>query len=360
MAVADKDAKGRKSQSIQTIDDSGFAKRYELGAEVMPSSNHGMEIKHAKRHSDQQSVVVKLRCKAHCFQSREEEQEWRRGAEFMLNLPHNVGVARIFEVLEDSRAFYIVMEKADGIDLFELILLAKGRSFNANAVREILYEVLQALTHLHEHNGIHRDLKLENIIIGASGLGPKSVKLIDFDTVAEWTPTNPPGIEVLGTDQYIAQEGYKGQYSPLTDVFAVGVIGYRLIVGRFPFQDEIFDDKPGENWVGSPKMEEISSKLKQQKVNFNYPVFNENPQVANLLSSMLQHNPHHRPTAKKALEHEWMADSSNKPSSSVVSLEDAWPLKARRIDFGLLGHAEVSCLPFLHHMIILPLISFFH
>merc|ERR1719321_3058 len=329
----------------------------------MPSSNHGMEIKYAKRHSDQQSVVVKLRHKPHCFQSREEEQEWRRGVDFMLNLPHNIGVARIFEVLEDSRAFYIVMEKADGMDLFELILLAKGRSFTVNAVREILYEVLQALAHLHEHNVIHRDLKLENVVIGGSGFGPKSVKLIDFDTVAEWTPTNPPAIEVLGTDQYIAQEAYKGQYSPLTDVFAIGVIGYRLIVGRFPFQGEIFDDKPGENWAGSPKMEEIRSKLKEQKVNFNHSVFKENSQVAALLSSMLQHDPRHRPTAKEALEYEWMAnkpDSSNKPISSVVSLEDAWPLKARRIGFGFLGHAEVSCLPFLHHMIILPLISMFH
>jgi serine/threonine protein kinase len=258
------------------------------------------------------------------------------------------------------------MEKAGGLDLFEFI--ARERTFSVNAVRKILKKVLQALAHLHEHDGIHKDLKLENIVIDASGMGsvkkstwsPKSVKLIDFDTVAEWKPMNPPSRDVLGTDQYISQEAYKGHYSPLSDVFAIGVVGYRMITGRFPFRGEIFNDQPGENWVGCPKMEEIRSKLKQQKVNFCDPVFYENPQMAELLSKMLHHDELRRPTAKQALEFEWM---KSRPATSVVPNQDAGPLKAKKLGFGLLGSMEASCLPFLElkpHAFILPLISVFH
>merc|ERR1719247_2602027 len=90
---------------------------------------------------------------------------------------------------------------------------------------------------------------------------PTQVKVIDFDTLDQWTPAAGVAKDVVGTDQYIAQEAYAGKYSPLSDVFAVGVIAYRLLCGRFPFHAELFDDEPGENWVGSPKMDEIRSKL---------------------------------------------------------------------------------------------------
>merc|ERR1719316_600405 len=76
-------------------------------------------------------------------------------------------------------------------------------------------------------------------------VSPTAVKVIDFDTLDQWTPTSPGGREVVGTDQYIAQEAYAGKYSPLSDVFAVGVIAYRLLSGRFPFHSQLFNDEPG-------------------------------------------------------------------------------------------------------------------
>ncbi|CAE7885348.1 CRK6, partial [Symbiodinium microadriaticum] len=87
------------------------------------------------------------------------------------------------------------------------------------------------------------------------------VKLIDFDTVEEWNSTGPKSKHVLGTDQYIAPEAYEGKYSPASDIFAVGVIAYKILTGSFPYNGRLFDDKPGENWVGSPKMKEIRQKL---------------------------------------------------------------------------------------------------
>merc|ERR1712080_649673 len=90
---------------------------------------------------------------------------------------------------------------------------------------------------------------------------PTSVKVIDFDTFDE-SPCSRISRVVVGTNQYIAQEAYAGKYSPRSDVFAAGVIAYVLLSDRWPFNHEIFDDKPGENWTGSPKMLEIREKLK--------------------------------------------------------------------------------------------------
>ena len=48
---------------------------------------------------------------------------------------------------------------------------------------------------------------------------------------------------------------------------------YKVIDTRFPFKDKIFDDKEGENYVGSPKMKAIQRRLKYAKVNFRCEVW---------------------------------------------------------------------------------------
>lgn len=313
-----------EKKCIQVVSDNVFAEKYVLGAQLAPSAHRAMEIRHATRKSDQQRVVVKLRIKPRCFESRQEEKEWRDGTDFMLNLPRSNSISNIIEVLEDSRAFYIVTEMAAGQDLFEW--LGGGEVFSVNAAREILHALLEGLKHLHQSNGIHKDLKLENVVVDGEGDGidnyswtVKSVKLIDFDTVERWTLESPNAKDVSGTDGYIAPESYNGEFSPKSDIFAVGVIGYGLLTGRFPFNEAIFDDKPGENWVGCPKMKEIREAVMRQTVNFNYPVFKENPLAADLLRSMLEYRKEKRYTAHEALLSEWMC---NRTDFNFFSMEE--------------------------------------
>merc|ERR1712178_215794 len=97
------------------------------------------------------------------------------------------------------------------------------------------------------------------------------VKLIDFDTVQDWEPTSPKSRDVLGTDGYIAPEAYGGEYSPASDIYCVGVIMYKLLTRKFPSRADIFDDQPGENWVGSPAMKRIRERLKTEKMAFSRP-----------------------------------------------------------------------------------------
>jgi hypothetical protein len=299
-------------KAIKRID--SFRDLYTLGEEVMPSSNTGMEVIFAKRKSDNAEMVIKTREKSSSFISKEEESDWRKSTEMILNLPKSESIAQIYEVLEDSRTYYVIMEKVHGMDLFEL-LNSEGRQSTLEA-KVILRQLLTAVNDLHLRGCIHKDIKLENVM--ADRLTPKTaksrqvrwdephspttVKLIDFDTVETFSETTLAK-SVVGTDQYIAPEAYVGHYSPASDIFSVGVIAYRLISGRFPFKEAMFDDEPGENWVGSPKMKVIHDRLMHFKINFRQPPWPTEPEARELVEWMLSSVEKGRPTAQQCLDH---------------------------------------------------------
>jgi len=303
-----------KHTTIQLLDDGVFQQKYTIGDKVMDSVHRHMEIRYATRKVDGFKVVVKLRFKPGCFHGKTEEREWRTSTEFMLSLPPCEGVAQLFEVCEDNKAFYIVTELAKGMDLFEV--LHSKVHFDMDGVREVMKPMLEAIAHFHENGCIHKDLKLENVVVDVGNgrikgenWSPKSVKIIDFDTVEEWTPASPKAKDVLGTDQYIAQESYDGTYSPSSDIFALGVIMYKLATGKFPFKDEIFDDEAGQNYVGHPKMTQIRNRLKMAKINWGQECFVKNPALADLCARMLAFEVTDRPSAKDALKSDFFASS---------------------------------------------------
>jgi len=312
---------------------SKLSDRYVLGQEVMPSCHRGMQVLYGKSRANGTEVVIKVRAKKHSFKDNE-EKEWRISTQFMLNLPRSGNIAQIYEVLEDVENYYVVMEKCPGQDLFES--LHSQDKLSIEECKDVISQILTALADLHERGLVHKDLKLENVMLDrtpstsksiskvwgdpdSGSNSPLTVKLVDFDTVEEHIPQTPKKAkDVLGTDQYIAQEAYAGNYSPASDIFAVGVIAYRLLAGRFPFDPRMFNDQPGENWVGSPKMKEIREKLCRYKVNYDVRVFQKDQQACELVKSMLATRESDRPSAKEALNHMWFVTKSS-PRSSTTS-----------------------------------------
>jgi hypothetical protein len=287
---------------------------FDLQSQLTPSN---ATVYKAQRKSDGLDVVVKTREKHHWRKNnkRQEEQEWRRSADMLLNLPKSDSIANVYAVYEDEHCYYVVMEKVHGLDLFEV--LHSNVRISAEETNAILQRLLEAVLDLHSKGCIHKDLKLENVMLDSpilernpwsrsepSGVADLKVKIIDFDTLEPFSP-KAKAKRVVGTDQYIAQEAYAGHYSPASDVFSVGVIAYRLIAGALPFTDFKFDDCAGENWVGSPKMQDIQDRLKQFEVNFDAYPWTTQPLAKELVSWMLQNNEADRPTAEQALQHEF-------------------------------------------------------
>mmetsp|Transcript_71185 Transcript_71185/g.153499 ORF Transcript_71185/g.153499 Transcript_71185/m.153499 type:complete len:398 (+) Transcript_71185:130-1323(+) len=300
-------ANGKDMRSIEKTD--SFSREYALGKEVMPSVHPGMEIRFATRLADKFEVVIKVRRKSNSFGNSQEEKEWRQSAEFMLNLPRSGQIAQIYCVLEDKDAYYVVMEKVGGSDLFEM-LDAEGL-LPIEEAKAVVRQLLKGVAALHEEGCIHKDLKLENVMVHRNKINAEEpvVKLIDFDTVEHYDPATPkPSRHVTGTDQYISPEAYAGVYSPASDIFAVGVIGYRLLTGRFPFSERVFEDEGGcDTRVGSPHMRGIRRRLREHEINYKHKAFVEDPQACNLIRWMLSMSESRRPTADLALVHPWLS-----------------------------------------------------
>ncbi|CAJ1342310.1 unnamed protein product [Effrenium voratum] len=317
---------------IKATSEGEVIRRYKIGGIVMDSTNRGMEVRWATRLADGHECVVKTRQKGISFKSATEERNWRSTTEVQMSMPKIDKLCEIYEVLETPERYLIFMEKVQGKDLFEQ--MDEGHLSHIDA-REVVRQTLDALRVLHASGRIHKDLKAENVMVdipspgtkqakanmmerlkdGGDAQSPASVKIIDFDTVENWEPSSPKAKDVLGTDGYIAPEAYLGNYSPASDIYSIGVVMYKLLTGRFPSREAIFDDGPGENWVGSPAMKRIHERLKTERIDFTRPPMDKCTEAAELCARMLTFEPMDRPSADEALQHAWfMIESSKLPS----------------------------------------------
>lgn len=248
---------------------SDFSVFYSLGEHVRASGQIGTQVRYANRVSDGKVFVVKIRDKGRgadpsAFLNADVEASWRAKTELMLNLPESKHVAAVVGAWEDANSYYVVMENVKGSDLFDVVY---SRTLGGQELRLIIRQLLLSLQSLHAKGIIHRDVKLENIVLQDDS----SVKLVDFDDIESWpTQTREGTIWICGTDQYIAPEAYDGEHSPSSDLFAAGVVLYRMLTGgRCPFNVVLFDDKPGENYAGSPKMKLIRARLERAPIDWS-------------------------------------------------------------------------------------------
>lgn len=112
-------------------------------------------------------------------------------------------------------------------------LLEYSELIEEKKLKEILKQLGAVLYYLHQSNYIYYDLKPENILVNNIGNKPR-IKLIDFG-LAEYQ-LEELNLEVKGTAHYIAPELLrKEQHDHTIDFYSLGIILYRIVYGRFPF-----------------------------------------------------------------------------------------------------------------------------
>lgn len=153
-------------------------------------------------------------------------------------------VARVIEVAElESGAPYMVMELLEGRDLAEL-LKVYGRRPAREAVDYVL-QACDAIAQAHLLGIVHRDLKPSNLFLSRPAGGLATIKVLDFgiskvvnqaQVQANLTATSFS----FGTPVYMSPEQVRSakNVDPRTDVWALGVILYELLVGAPPFEAE--------------------------------------------------------------------------------------------------------------------------
>ncbi|KAJ6697153.1 hypothetical protein OIU85_003508 [Salix viminalis] len=152
----------------------------------------------------------------------------RQEIEILRKLKHE-NIIEMLDSFESPQEFCVVTEFAQG-ELFEV--LEDDKSLPEEQVQAIAKQLVRALHYLHSNRIIHRDMKPQNILIGAGSV----VKLCDFGFARAMSTNTVVLRSIKGTPLYMAPELVREQpYNHSADLWSLGVILYELFVGQPPF-----------------------------------------------------------------------------------------------------------------------------
>jgi len=151
-------------------------------------------------------------------------------------------IVQFKEVFVTDTHLGVAMEYVSGGELFNYV--QQHRSFNEAQARYFFQHLVSGVEYLHAMRVVHRDLKLENLLVDLSGSSPQ-LKICDFGYSKSEVDSHPK--TRIGTPAYISPEVYQGARpydGKASDVWACGVVLYVMLAGSYPFQDP---DHPNSN-----------------------------------------------------------------------------------------------------------------
>ncbi|CDH53138.1 pkinase-domain-containing protein [Lichtheimia corymbifera JMRC:FSU:9682] len=198
-------------------------------------------------------------------------------------------IVNLYEIIVTESSIYVVSEYCPNGELFDALATC-GRCPEHYA-RKWFSQLASAIKYCHEQGIVHRDLKLENILLDEND----NAKICDFG-FARQTDNRQLLETFCGSLAYSAPEiiERKKYTGPETDIWSLGVILYTLLAGELPFDDD----------------SEIMTQRKIVKGVYEMP-FYFSTGSADLIRSMLQKEPSQRITIDQILAHPWLQEATS-------------------------------------------------
>jgi serine/threonine-protein kinase len=209
-----------------------FAGRYKIES-ILGRGGMGVVYKATDTQLDE-TVAIKTLPGDVMTRSPEDLERFKREIRLARKITHR-NVLRTYDYGEAEGVYFISMEFVRGYTLNELMDEAPSRQMPARAAVGIARQICRGLHAAHEQGIIHRDIKPQNVLIDAKG----EVKLMDFGVarMAEAPEAMTQAGLIVGTPHYMSPEQVQGkQLDARTDVYAMGVLLYELLVGKRPFE----------------------------------------------------------------------------------------------------------------------------
>ena len=210
----------------------------------------------------------------------------------ILKIAQHPNIIRLYEIFDNEKYIYIIMEYCGGGDLFSYIE-KRGFKLKESRAAEIIHKLSTAIYYLHQYGIIHRDLKPENILMTNEN-DDSDIRLLDFGLGKILGP-NEFCNEPFGTFSYAAPEVIlEKPYNFKADLWTIGIITYLLLAGFLPFDDE-----------NSEK--EIARQTVYEPTPFPSNVWdNISKEGKMFVENLLEKDPKKRMGIKDILEHPWL------------------------------------------------------
>jgi len=233
--------------------------------------------------------------------------------------PH---IIRLFEYYEDYENIYLIMERAAGGELTQVLQEQRKKSMQLPErwVSIVTRQSLQAISYLHSMGIIHKDLKSENILllyvsdVNDPSSQPHTV-IIDLGIAGLFSARlgrRARCTVVAGTPTHMAPEVWLGNFGPVADVWSLGIVLFELLSGELPF--------------AYSSLNSAAECVRQHRQGPNWTLlFHVSGQARALNQRMLFCDDRMRPTAQQCLGHSWFKDDSGgepvTPSDAAISSE---------------------------------------
>eukprot|EP00124_Ichthyophonus_hoferi_P005277 Ihof_evm1s725 gene=Ihof_evmTU1s725 len=220
----------------------------------------------------------------------------------LLQILKHPNIIRLYQVIETELEFYIITQFAGGGEIIDHI--AKHEHLDETEARRFFREIVSAVDHCHLCGVLHRDLKLENILLSSE----KHVLVSDFGLGRSYQQDNLCST-FCGTPLYAAPELVSGirYFGPPADIWALGVVLFAMVCGKPPFQAET--------------MGELYRKIKS--VDYKFPAWCT-VEFQDLIHKIFIKDPAKRLTMDGIRNHEWVLKEYGEPP---FRLEPTEPIK---------------------------------
>ncbi|KAF2017858.1 Pkinase-domain-containing protein [Aaosphaeria arxii CBS 175.79] len=294
-------------------------------------------------------VAIKLIRRETLGSNQNRLQKIYREIQILRGLDHP-NIVRLHEMVETERHIGIILEYASGGELFDYIL--NHRYLKDGAARRLFAQLISGVGYLHKRGIVHRDLKLENLLLDKN----RNIIITDFGFANTFDANDELGEEIefnLGNKEFIRSMGLEGTDgnrrgdlmqtscgSPCyaapelvvsdslytgrkVDVWSCGVILYAMLAGYLPFDDDP-DNPEGDN-INLLYKYIVSTPL-------TFPEY-VTPHARDLLKRILVPDPRKRADLFEVARHSWLSDyahilsfiTSSSTSSNDVTKSAAYP-----------------------------------
>jgi len=246
-------------------------------------------------------------------------------------------IVKIYEVYDIREYYFIIDEYCKYGNLYDYFRF----HFSEKQICIIIYQILSGVLYLHENEIMHRDIRLDNIMVDhiEKDLSTSEpyffIKIINFGSAIPFNKSKNE-THLIGTQYYIAPEVIEENYNEKCDIWSVGVILYMLIAKKPPF------DGKDKEIIYDKILEEDYNKNSRKLLDFS-------DEVRDLIDKLLEKDKDKRPSAKEALSHPWFQKYNGRGAFANFKFEDFNLIIEKLFNYQKLNKMQEIVLEFLVH-----------